>query len=97
MYSRGSNVYVAMDFGHIFLRAGSITHSVTQSSFESPCNLLNENGGGQLGFDSSLQQDAEFSLVITNASRELLLFLCHLFFNTLDRANLVLLQAVRTS
>jgi hypothetical protein len=51
-------------------RANPITHSVTQSSFNSPCNLLNENGEGPLGFDSGLQQDAEFTLVITNASRK---------------------------
>jgi len=51
-----------------------ITHSVTQSSFTSPCNLLNENGGGPLGFDSSLQENAQFSLVITNASQPIWFF-----------------------
>jgi len=54
--------------------ANPIAHSVTQSSFDSPCNLLNENGGGPLGFDSGLQQDAQFSLVITNASQPIWFF-----------------------
>jgi len=54
--------------------ANPITHSVTQSSFAAPCNLLNENGGGTVGFDSGLQQDAEFSLVITNASQPIWFF-----------------------
>jgi len=51
-----------------------ITHSVTQSSFNSPCNLLNENGTGQLGFDSSLQQNDQFTIVITNASQPIWFF-----------------------
>ncbi|KZS98945.1 hypothetical protein SISNIDRAFT_447770 [Sistotremastrum niveocremeum HHB9708] len=50
---------------------GPITHSVTQSNFASPCNLLNENNTStaQVGFDSGLTSGSEFSIVITNASQ----------------------------
>jgi plastocyanin len=54
--------------------AGTLQHSVTQSSFAKPCNLLNEDGGGPIGFDSGFQSGTQFTITITNASQPIWFF-----------------------
>ncbi|KAJ7581050.1 hypothetical protein C8J56DRAFT_1101641 [Mycena floridula] len=51
--------------------AGSgIQHSVSQSSFSNPCTTLAANGSDPAGFDSGLTQSAQFTINITDTSRE---------------------------
>src|SRR6266850_875846 len=44
----------------------SISHSITQGSFEHPCVYLAAAGGQPAGFDSGLQTGGQFSIKITN-------------------------------
>jgi hypothetical protein len=49
-----------------------LTHSVTQSSFGTPCTYLaaNTTSNTPAGFDSGLQSSATFTINITDTSRE---------------------------
>jgi len=57
-----------------FFPPSTFTHSVTQSSFAAPCNLLNEGGSGQAGFNSGFLQNMEFTITVTNASEPIWYF-----------------------
>lgn len=50
-------------------------HSVTQSSFDSPCTHLAASGGNPAGFDSGLTQSSHFSITITNDAERTFHFL----------------------
>jgi len=50
--------------------SGQIAHSVTQSSFGSPCKYLTAEGNNSAGFDSSLVLATTFTLNITSTDRK---------------------------
>jgi len=49
-----------------FFPTSTLTHSVTQSSFEDPCTYLVANGSTPGGFDSGLTSGAQFTINITD-------------------------------
>jgi hypothetical protein len=63
-------MYRARNGAHTFIylsRTRSVAHSVTQSTFESPCTYLaggNDSSGG--GFDSGIQLGKLWTITITN-------------------------------
>ena len=46
-----------------------LAHSVTQSSFATPCTYLAASGNTSEGFDSGLQTAVQFSINITDDQR----------------------------
>jgi len=58
-----------------FVFSQSVPHSVTQSTFASPCTYLAAGNGSSAGFDSGLQTGKQFTLTIKN-DQEPVYFYC---------------------